>query len=68
MLVACFLMNIVHPGRVLKGEGSEFARMSRKEKKAAKAEKKEAKRLAMWEMKALKFENKQRKNNEVSNV
>ena len=49
MLVACVMLNIVHPGTVLQGPDSEFLRMSRKEKKATKAEKKEAKRLAKEE-------------------
>ncbi|CZS96245.1 related to phospholipid-translocating ATPase [Rhynchosporium graminicola] len=44
MLVAGVLFNIVHPGRVLRGEGSEFPRgPSRKEKKEIKTMKKEEK-------------------------
>lgn len=47
MLLAIFILAAVHPGLVLKGEGSEFpSRKVRKaEKKAIKAEKKEAKRM-----------------------
>ncbi|PKS09264.1 hypothetical protein jhhlp_003878 [Lomentospora prolificans] len=48
------LLNIIHPGLVLRGPDSEFPRISRKEKKALKREKKEAK-------KQLKAEKKQRK-------
>ncbi|OAK96346.1 hypothetical protein IQ06DRAFT_230184 [Phaeosphaeriaceae sp. SRC1lsM3a] len=47
MLLAIFILAAIHPGLVLKGEGSEFpSRKVRKaEKKAIKAEKKEAKRM-----------------------
>ena len=51
MFLAIFILNIMHPGRVLVGPGSEFPKLSRKEKKllkaqnkAAKAEKKAAKK------------------------
>jgi hypothetical protein len=43
MLLAAVILNIVHPGLVLKGPESDFPRQTRKEKKAAKKEKKEAK-------------------------
>ncbi|KAG4432459.1 hypothetical protein IFR05_012049 [Cadophora sp. M221] len=53
MFVAGVLFNIVHPGRVLRGEGSEFPKgLSRKEKKEVKRVKKEGKRLAREEKKA----------------
>lgn len=45
MLMACVIMNCMHPGRVLVGEGSEFPKgPTRKEKKAIKAAKKAEKR------------------------
>jgi hypothetical protein len=59
MFVAIVLMNIVHPGRILKGEGSEFPKgPTRKEKKEAKRVKKEVKKAAKEEKKALKKEKK----------
>jgi hypothetical protein len=61
LLLACALMNIVHPGRILQGEGSEFPRLTRKEKKAAKLAKKEAKRVVKEEKKAIKEEKKMQK-------
>jgi len=48
MVLACVLMNIILR-TVLVGEGSEFPRMTRKEKKAAKRAKKEAKKAAREE-------------------
>jgi hypothetical protein len=60
MLVAFYLMNVVHPGRVLVGPESEFPRLSRKEKKAAKAEKKEGKMREREEKRAVKEERKRR--------
>ena len=54
MAVAVALLNVVHPGTVLRGEGSEFPRLTRGEKKALKREKKEAKRTAKEERKASK--------------
>jgi hypothetical protein len=44
MFVALVLFNVVHPGHVLVGEGSEFPRLSRKEKKELKRVKKEEKK------------------------
>ncbi|PYH82443.1 hypothetical protein BO82DRAFT_431678 [Aspergillus uvarum CBS 121591] len=44
MFVALVGLNVVHPGQVLMGEGSEFPRLSRREKKALRREKKERKR------------------------
>jgi hypothetical protein len=59
MFIAIALMNIVHPGRVLQGEGSEFPKgPTRKEKKAAKKARKEATRAAKEEKRALKEERK----------
>ena len=52
MFLALFLMNIFHPGMLLRGPGSEF--MSRKEKKQIKREKKEAKREKKAAQKAAK--------------
>ena len=41
MFIAIALMNVVHPGRILQGEGSEFPKgPTRKEKKRVKEEKK----------------------------
>lgn len=56
VLMACVLLNVVHPGRILQGDGSEFPKgPSRKEKKEAKRvvkeEKKEAKRAKKEERK-----------------
>ncbi|KAL3459286.1 RTA1 like protein-domain-containing protein [Aspergillus heterothallicus] len=42
MFLALVILNVVHPGRVLRGPESEFPRLSRKEKKQRKREKKEA--------------------------
>ena len=44
MTLALTLLNIMHPGFVLRGAESEFPRMTRSEKKAIKAQKKEEKR------------------------
>ncbi|KAE9380241.1 hypothetical protein N431DRAFT_432526 [Stipitochalara longipes BDJ] len=55
MFIAIALMNIVHPGSVLQGEGSEFPKgPTRKEKKAAKRAKKEAKKALKEERKMMK--------------
>ncbi|KAF2454741.1 RTA1 like protein-domain-containing protein [Lineolata rhizophorae] len=43
MLIAVFLLNLFHPGRSLVGPGSEFPRLSRKEKKALKQQKRASK-------------------------
>ena len=60
MFIAIALMNVVHPGSVLKGEGSEFPKgPTRKEKKAAKKEKKAAKKADKAEKKALKEQKKE---------
>ncbi|KAL2069856.1 hypothetical protein VTL71DRAFT_14535 [Oculimacula yallundae] len=55
MLIAGVLFNIVHPGRILRGEGSEFPKgLSRREKKEIKRMKKEEKRMKREEKKASK--------------
>lgn len=54
MVLALVLLNAVHPGIVLRGENSEFPRLSRKEKKQMKREKKEAKKAARAEKKQRK--------------
>lgn len=61
MLISIALMNIVHPGRILVGEGSEFPRMSRREKK-------EMKRLRKLERKAAKEEKKMIKSGKKDDV
>lgn len=61
MFLAFLLLNIVHPGWVLRGPSSEFPRMSRKEKKHLRREKKEAKKAAKGEKKAAKRDRKQRR-------
>ena len=56
MLVACVVLNMVHPGRVLVGEGSEFPKgPSRKEKKEVKRVKKEEKLEKKKAKKAMKI-------------
>jgi len=54
MLLAALLLNIVHPGLVLKGPESEFPHLSRKEKKMLKQEKKAAKQQRKQEKKSAK--------------
>ncbi|KAG0645997.1 putative lipid transporter atnI [Hyphodiscus hymeniophilus] len=69
MFVAIVLMNVVHPGRILQGEGSEFPRMTRKERKEAKRIRREEKALAKEEKKASKEEKKmKRKMGSLDNV
>lgn len=59
MFVACALLNFVHPGMVLQGEGSEFPKgPSRKEKKEAKRVKKEEKKAKKQRRKMEKMEKK----------
>jgi hypothetical protein len=43
MLLALVLMNIMHPGLVLRGPDSDFPHLTRKEKKALKQQKKQEK-------------------------
>lgn len=53
MFIAIILMNFVHPGQVLQGEGCEFPKgPSRKEKKEMKRRKKEETRATKAEKKA----------------
>ncbi|KAJ6447143.1 RTA1 domain-containingprotein [Purpureocillium lavendulum] len=51
MLVGLVLLNVMHPGFVLRGPDSEFPRLTRAEKKAIKAQKKEDKRRRKEERK-----------------
>jgi hypothetical protein len=44
MFLALFTMNIFHPGMVLKGEDSRFAKVTKAEKKAQKEQRKADKR------------------------
>lgn len=44
ILIALVLLNIMHPGFVLRGPESEFPKLSRKERKALKEQKKQAKK------------------------
>jgi hypothetical protein len=62
MFIALVLMNVVHPSRILKGEGSEFPKgPTRREKKEAKRVKKEAKKAAKLEKKLEKDARKMKK-------
>ena len=54
MMLAALLLNIVHPGLVLKGPESEFPHVSRKEKKTLKQEKKAAKQQRKQEKRSAK--------------
>lgn len=58
MLLAGILLNVVHPGLVLKGPESEFPHLSRKEKKMLKQEKKAAKQQRKQEKKSAKEQRK----------
>lgn len=59
MTICVLIFNVIHPGRVLQGEGSEFPKgPSRKEKKEIKRAKKEAKQMAKEEKKAAKQDGK----------
>ncbi|RAL62629.1 hypothetical protein DID88_004475 [Monilinia fructigena] len=55
MLIAVGLMNIVHPGRILVGEGSEFPRISRREKKEMKRLRKLDKKAAKEKKQSIKM-------------
>lgn len=61
MILAALLLNIVHPGLVLKGPESEFPRLSRKEKRALKQAKKAAKEQRKEEKQQAKKQRKQEK-------
>lgn len=54
MLVALVLLNIMHPGLVLRGQDSEFPRLSKKEKKTLKQERKDAERVLKEEKRRAK--------------
>ncbi|KAF5231600.1 hypothetical protein FAUST_9162 [Fusarium austroamericanum] len=54
ILIALVLLNIMHPGFVLRGPESEFPKLSRKEKKALKEQKKQAKKDRKAEVQQLK--------------
>ncbi|KZL67164.1 RTA1 domain-containing protein [Colletotrichum tofieldiae] len=58
MVLALVLLNVMHPGIVLRGEKSEFPKLSRKEKKQMKMERKAVKKEAKQ---AKRAEKKQRK-------
>jgi Sec-independent protein translocase protein TatA len=61
MILAALLLNIVHPGVVLKGPESEFPRLSRKEKRALKQSKKAAKQQRKQDKRLAKQQRKQEK-------
>ncbi|KAJ4270134.1 hypothetical protein NW762_001807 [Fusarium torreyae] len=54
ILIALVLLNVMHPGFVLRGPNSEFPKLSRKEKKALKEQKKQDKKRAKEVKKARK--------------
>ncbi|KAM0340236.1 hypothetical protein ACHAPU_010580 [Fusarium lateritium] len=54
ILIALVLLNVMHPGVVLRGPESEFPKLSRKEKKALKQQKKQEKKQAKEAKKARK--------------
>ncbi|KIA75996.1 hypothetical protein HK57_00173 [Aspergillus ustus] len=58
MFLALMILNVVHPGRVLRGPDSEFPRLSRREKKQLKRERKEAKGAEREERKRRKYHQK----------
>ncbi|GKT45369.1 putative lipoate-protein ligase A [Colletotrichum spaethianum] len=58
MVLALVLLNAMHPGIVLRGENSEFPRLSRKEKKQMKLERKAAKKESKLAKKAEKMKRK----------
>jgi len=63
MILAALLLNIVHPGLVLKGPESEFPHVSRKEKKMLKQEKKAAKQQRKQEKRSAKEQRKWERQN-----
>lgn len=58
MLLGLILLNIIHPGLVLRGPESEFPTVSRAEKKEAKRQKKEAKKQEKEAKKSAKAQKK----------
>ncbi|KAK1707919.1 RTA1 domain-containing protein [Colletotrichum lupini] len=61
MVLALVLLNAVHPGIVLRGDNSEFPRLSRQEKKQVKLERKAAKRESKLAKKAAREQQKKEK-------
>jgi hypothetical protein len=61
MFLAVVILNVIHPGWILKGSESEFPRQTRKEKKAVKKQKKEAKQQEKHDEKLAKEARKQEK-------
>ncbi|KAG5658346.1 hypothetical protein KAF25_010527 [Fusarium avenaceum] len=62
ILIALVLLNVMHPGFVLRGPDSEFPKLSRKEKKALKQQKKQEKKQAKETKKARKAGEQELKN------
>ncbi|KAF5634482.1 phospholipid-translocating ATPase [Fusarium tjaetaba] len=62
IMIALVLLNIMHPGFVLRGPDSEFPKLSRKEKKAIKQQKKMEKKQAKEAKKARKTGTQELKN------
>ncbi|TVY72204.1 putative lipid transporter atnI [Fusarium oxysporum f. sp. cubense] len=75
ILIALVLLNIMHPGFVLRGPDSEFPKLSRKEKKALKQQKKiekkqakeakKARKAGAQELKNLSYEGQSNSSNEL---
>ncbi|KAF5555185.1 phospholipid-translocating ATPase [Fusarium mexicanum] len=75
ILIALVLLNIMHPGFVLRGSDSEFPKLSRKEKKAIKQQRKmekkqakearKARKAGAQELKNLSYERQSNSNNEL---
>ncbi|KAF5647333.1 phospholipid-translocating ATPase [Fusarium sp. NRRL 52700] len=75
ILIALVLLNILHPGFVLRGPDSEFPKLSRKEKKALKQQKKmekkqakeakKARKMGVQELKNLSYEGQSNSSNEL---
>ncbi len=63
MILAAILLNVVHPGIVLKGPESEFPHLSRKERKMLKQEKKAAKQQRKQEKRSAKEQRKWERQN-----
>ncbi|KAF4335919.1 phospholipid-translocating ATPase [Fusarium beomiforme] len=76
ILTALVLLNIMHPGFVLRGPDSEFPKLSRKEKKALKEQKKmekkqanvakKARKAGKQELKDLSYEGQSNSSNELA--
>lgn len=63
MILAAILLNVVHPGMVLKGPESEFPHLSRKERKMLKQEEKAAKQQRKHEKRSAKEQRKWERQN-----